>query len=118
MSSQEMPALEGVHRRWRDKGVAFVGISDEPTELLARFGRELGVTYALWSGGGTAGELSRRLGNRLAVLPFTALIDARGRVVGAKVGPYTEQELEKVIEELTRKVPNVGEKAKLSGQSS
>lgn len=108
---EEMPAFERAHRRWREKGVAFVGISDEPPELLARFGRELGITYALWSGGEAAGELSRRLGNRLAVLPFTALVDPRGRVVGAKVGPYTERELEKVLADLTGKAANVAENA-------
>jgi hypothetical protein len=43
-------------------------------------------------------ELSRRLGNRLSVLPFTAVVGPSGNVVAAKVGAYREQELQQVLE--------------------
>ena len=94
---EEMPAFERLSRRWRDKGVAFVGVSNEAPEKVARFGREIGVTYALWTGGDEAMELSRRLGNRLSVLPFTAVIGPSGSVVAAKVGAYKEQELQDLL---------------------
>ena len=94
---EEMPAFNRVAQRWRDRGVAVVGISDEPPEVIEAFGRKLGITYPLWSGGETAGELSRRLGNAMAVLPFTALIDDACRVRAAKVGPYSESELDAAI---------------------
>ena len=102
---EEMPAFNRVAERWRDRGVAVVGISDEPPDVIGAFGRKLGITYALWSGGETAGELSRRLGNVMAVLPFTALVDASGRVRAAKVGPYSEKELEAAIAEISGKTP-------------
>ena len=94
---EEMPAFNRVAARWRDRGVAVVGISDESPEAIEAFGRKLGIGYPLWSGGETAGELSRRLGNHMAVLPFTALIDASGQVRAAKVGAYTERELDDAI---------------------
>ena len=89
---EEMPALVRLNRRWRERGVAFVGISDEPPEVVARFARELGIDYALWSGAGN--DLSRRLGDRQGFIPFTAVIDRDGRVFTAKVGPYSEAELD------------------------
>ena len=90
----EMPAFERLHQRWSGRGVRFVGLSDEPGDLASRFGRELGVAYPLWTGTDQVAELSRRLGNRLAVLPHTVILDPRGMVVEQKVGPYTEPELE------------------------
>lgn len=100
---EEMPAFERLHRRWRDRQVAFVGVSNEPPEVLAKFGRELGIDYPLWSGGDRAEELSRRLGDRMAVLPFTALIDASGRVFQVKVGPYSEAELDAELTKIAAK---------------
>lgn len=94
---EEMPAFNRVAGRWRDRGVAVVGISDEAPETIDAFGRKLAIAYPLWSGGEAAGELSRRLGNHMAVLPFTALIDGTGKVRAAKVGAYTESELDAAI---------------------
>ena len=95
---EEMPGFERLSRRWRDKGVAFVGVSNETPEIVRRFAREIGITYPLWTGGDEAMELSRRLGNRLSVLPFTAVVGPSGNVVAAKVGAYREQELQQVLE--------------------
>ena len=89
---EEMPAFVRLNREFGGR-VAFVGISSEPPDVVARFGRELAIDYPLWTGGPEVESLSARLGDSAAVLPFTALIDASGRVVGAKVGPYTERDL-------------------------
>jgi thiol-disulfide isomerase/thioredoxin len=90
----EMPAFERLHQRWSGRGVRFVGLSDEAGDLASRFGRELGVTYPLWTGTDQVSELSRRLGNRLGVLPHTVILDPRGSVLDQRVGPYTEAELD------------------------
>lgn len=94
---EEMPAFDRAARRWKDRGVAFVGVSQEQPEVIARFQRELGVAYPLWAGGEETAELGRRLGNRIDALPFTALIGPGGTVVAAKVGPYTEAELDAAL---------------------
>lgn len=91
---EEMPAFDRVHRRWQSRGVAFVGVSAEPPEKVERFRRDVPVGYALWVGGDEVGELSRRLGNRLGVLPHTVIFGPAGEVLDMKVGPYTEAELE------------------------
>jgi hypothetical protein len=48
------------------------------------------------------GELSKRLGNRLGVLPHTVLLDRDGRVLESRVGTYTEAILETRLQEITR----------------
>lgn len=94
---EEMPAFDRVARRWKDRGVAFVGVSQETAQQVARFQREVVVAYPLWLAGDEATELGRRLGNRIQALPFTAIIGPGGTVLAAKVGPYTEPELEALL---------------------
>jgi thiol-disulfide isomerase/thioredoxin len=90
----EMPAFARVQARWADRGVQFVGLSGEEPAPVARFGRELGINYPLWTGGEAVAELSRRLGNRLGVLPHTVILGPGGAVLDMRVGPYSEAELE------------------------
>ncbi len=89
---EEMPALSRVSSRTAPR-VQFVGLAQDDPAKVRAFARELGVGYPLWTGGDEVMELSRRLGNRMAVLPFTVVLDGAGRVVAQKVGTYKEDEL-------------------------
>ena len=89
---EEMPALSRVSRRTAER-VQFLGLAQDDPAKVRAFGRELGVAYPLWIGGDEVMELSRRLGNRMGVLPFTVILDPAGRVVAQKVGAYNEEEL-------------------------
>jgi thiol-disulfide isomerase/thioredoxin len=99
----EMPAFDRVADRWADLGVRFVGLSSEPQETATGYGRELGIRYPLWTGGDQVSELSRRLGNRLGVLPHTVILAPGGWVATQRVGPYTEDELEAELSKLVTK---------------
>jgi thiol-disulfide isomerase/thioredoxin len=101
---EEMPALSRTQARWRDRGVAFVGIADDDPGKVERFAREFGVTYPLWLGGDSAGELSRRLGNRRGVLPHTAILGPEGQVLDNRVGPYTDADLDAKLRDLSGKI--------------
>ncbi|HZZ92651.1 MAG TPA: TlpA disulfide reductase family protein [Usitatibacter sp.] len=89
---EEMPALSRVSVRAAPR-VQFVGLAQDDPGKVRAFARELAVAYPLWNGGDEVMELSRRLGNRMGVLPFTVILDASGQVVAQKVGAYTEREL-------------------------
>lgn len=91
---EEMPAFSRVQARWKDRGVQVLGVSGEDAAKVNQFGRDLGVTYPLWTGGDQVAELSRRLGNRLGVLPHTVIVAPGGEILETRVGPYTEAELE------------------------
>lgn len=96
----EMPAFKRLQARWADRGVQFVGVSDEDPRKAASFGRELGINYPLWTGGAEVGELSRRLGNRVGGLPHTVIFSRSGEVLQTKLGSYTEGELEALLSRL------------------
>lgn len=91
---EEMPAFTRLQTRWADRGVQFVGLADESPDKVLPFGNSLQINYPLWTGGQEVSELSRRLGNKRRVLPYTAIINSSGQVLETKVGPYTEGELE------------------------
>ena len=100
---EEMPAFERLQARWRDRQVRFVGISGEQPEPVAAFAQRLGITYTLWTGGEAALDLSRRLGNRLGVLPHTVVLGPDGQVLANKVGTYSEIELEALLQKVAVK---------------
>ena len=91
---EEMPAFSRLHERWKARGVQFVGLARDDPAKVARFAAELPVSYPLWIGDEAAGELSRRFGNRLGVLPHTVILDRDARVLDSRVGPYSEAALE------------------------
>jgi thiol-disulfide isomerase/thioredoxin len=94
---EEMPAFARVQSRWAGRNVQFVGLAQDDPAKVSRFARELAINYPLWTGGDEVGELSRRLGNHMGVLPFTVILDPQGRVVEQRVGPYTEALLEQQL---------------------
>jgi len=99
---EEMPAFSRLQSRWAARNVQFVGLANDDPQRVERFGKDLAIAYPLWVGGGEVGELSRRLGNRLGVLPHTVLLDAQGRVLESRVGPYSEAVLENRLRAIVR----------------
>jgi thiol-disulfide isomerase/thioredoxin len=97
---EEMPAFSRAERRWGPRGVQFVGLANEDPRRVARFGKDIGVSYPLWVGGEEIGEFSRRLGNRLGAVPYTVILDASGTPKRAKVGAYSERELDQALEKM------------------
>lgn len=91
---EEMPGFVRLQERWKGRGVQFVGLANDDRAKVKRFGRELGINYPLWTGGTEVMELSRRLGNRLGVLPHTVVLDPQGRVIDSRIGIYREEVLE------------------------
>lgn len=102
---EEMPAFERLHARWASRNVQFVGLANEDPAKVHPFGRGLGITYPLWTGGQEVAELSRRLGNRLGVLPHTAILGPSGEVLETRVGPYSEADLERRLTAFAPKIP-------------
>jgi len=98
---EEMPALSRVSGSTAGR-VQFLGLAQDDPQKVRAFARDLGVRYPLWTGGDEVMELSRRLGNRMGVLPFTVVLDSAGRVVAQKVGAYHEDELTAQLSSFSR----------------
>lgn len=100
---EEMPGFARLQAKWEARGVRFVGLAqDDPIKVRA-FGEKLAINYPLWTGESAVMDLSRRLGNRLGVLPHTVLLDGDGRVLESRIGLYAEDKLDARLGEILPK---------------
>jgi peroxiredoxin len=80
----ELPAFERLHRQFRSRGLAVVGINAREAALVVRrYATELGLTFPLVLD--LDGALNRQYG--VIGLPTTFLVARDGRAVGLAVGP-------------------------------
>ena len=97
---EEMPGFARVQARWEARGVRFVGLANDDAAKVKAFGERLGINYPLWTGEAAVMDLSRRLGNRIGVLPHTVLLDGEGKVIESRIGIYAEEKLEARLKEI------------------
>lgn len=99
---QELPALEHVHHGL-GKAVTFLGIdvSDTGPAGLA-FADHAGVTYPLLNDtqGTAAGQY------RITGLPYTVILDTKGKIVIRHAGAFTTEQLEYLLQSLDPKLGN------------
>jgi thiol-disulfide isomerase/thioredoxin len=94
---EEMPLFIKAQDQLGPKGLQFVGIAVDQPDKAQRFAQELGVNYPTLIGGLGAIELSKELGNKLMALPFTIVIDRRGRVAHTQLGPIKPDQLQSIV---------------------
>jgi peroxiredoxin len=94
---EEMPEFMRAQTEFGSKGVQFVGIAVDQAEKVDRFAKDLGLNYPTLIGGYGAVELSKTLGNRLAALPFTIVVDRQGRVAHTQLGPLKPDQLRSIV---------------------
>ena len=97
---EEMPRFVAAQARDGAKGLQFVGIAVDDPAKVREFAREVNVNYPTLIGGYGAIELSKTLGNDLAALPFTVVVDRAGRVVDTQLGPLKEAKLDALLSRL------------------
>lgn len=98
---KEIPELVAAHDRYAKKGLVIVGIAlEDKVEATKDFARAYEMRYRglLAKEGGAA--LMQALGNTRAVVPFTLVIDRRGRIVGSKLGAMNQEEIEAAVRQL------------------
>lgn len=93
----EAPALEGVWRAYRDRGVVLVGVGYLDTETNAEgFMAEFDITYP--NGADIAQRISRLY--RITGVPETFVIDQAGIVRSVFIAPINETQLRGAIDPL------------------
>lgn len=97
---EEIPVFVRMQERYGDRGLQFVGIAIDQPDKVAEFAREFRINYPLLLGGVETIELVRQVGNRAGVLPYTLVIDRRGRLVTRERGGLKQERLERLIEPL------------------
>jgi len=91
----ELPAVDALSKRWRDKGLVVVGVStDRPEEGdPARYAKAHGMTFPIVSD--SQGAASRAYG--IESLPTVVVLSSAGKVVAVHTGVADDDELDHLI---------------------
>lgn len=88
---KEMPDLQAFSVKQAANGVQVVGVALDDPAAVRPFLAAHGITYPILVDTPGPADAGARLGNRAGVLPFSALIDADGRLIKTKVGPFADE---------------------------
>jgi len=95
---EEMPDLQRAHDEYADRGVTVVGLGIESPAALQRFRDQHGLSLPLFAAGAAGSELGRTLGNPSGALPYTILVDRKGRIVRSHLGQIQPAELRRWLD--------------------
>jgi thiol-disulfide isomerase/thioredoxin len=96
---EEMPIFAKLQEKYRGKGVQFIGIAADTASNVANFSQKTPVSYPLLPDEARAIAFSKRLGNRLGLLPHTVVVAPGGEIVYAKLGVIVEGEFESILQQ-------------------
>lgn len=91
---EEMPMLAAFARAQPADGVQVVGLAIDTPEGVRDFLARVPVGYPIVLEQPAPDDASVRLGNTQGLLPYTVLVDAQGRIVKQKLGPFAAGDIE------------------------
>lgn len=94
---EEMPTLDQLQGEFLSQNVLFVGIGIDSPSNIRQFLEMMPVSYPIVIGGLEGSALSKQMGNAQGALPYTIIIDAKGKAISSKLGKISEEELRKAI---------------------
>jgi thiol-disulfide isomerase/thioredoxin len=94
---EEIPLFVKLQNQYGAQGLQFVGVAIDQPEKVKPYAAELGMNFPILIGGVEAIDLTRTLGNRASVLPFTVIVGRDGRIVASEIGVMHRAKLEPVL---------------------
>jgi len=94
---EEMPALSRLQTEFKQQNVVFVGIGIDSPSNIREFLQKTPVSYPIVLGGLEGSNLSKQMGNTQGALPYTVVINSKGKSIYTKLGKISEEELKKAI---------------------
>jgi len=98
----EIPHLIEAQEKYGPRGIVFMGAAVEDNAGSVRdFGKAYNINYPVAMAGKEKGiALLRALGNKIAGLPFTIVLDRQGNIVATKRGIMTPARLQQILDPL------------------
>lgn len=98
---EEMPMLADFQQRYGEQGLQVLGIALDDVEPVQRFADTIDINYPLLMSDDTTPELMNKY-NEVGAIPFSLITDRQGVVVETKLGVFTADELQAMIEPLLK----------------
>lgn len=95
---EEIPAFVRMQEKLGNQGLQFVGIAVDNRAKVREFAAKYRMNYPVLIGEMDAIELARVAGNERGGLPFTVIVDRKGRLIGTELGGLNEQKLTAIIQ--------------------
>jgi peroxiredoxin len=94
---EEVPLLVAAKQQFAAIGLEIAGIGVDDAGKLREFARIYRITYPVLIAARGTPELLRALGDKVAALPFSVLLDRQRRIAHRKLGVWNKAELEREI---------------------
>lgn len=94
---EEIPILVKLQAKFGNRGLQIVGIAADTSVNVVNFAQNTSINYPLLMDEAGALQLSKRLGNRLGLLPHTVMLSPGGDIIYTKLGIISEAELDRII---------------------
>jgi thiol-disulfide isomerase/thioredoxin len=105
---EEVPALVRTQKKYDANNVQIVGISLDSAAKVQAFAKKFKIQYPLVIGSLDSIEITRKLGNKAAGLPYTLVLDTHSVVKARHLGGISEALLEQVIRPLISEARQAG----------
>ncbi len=107
---EEIPLLVKLQAKYRDRGLQLVGIAIDQPDKVRPYAKEMGMNFPVLIGSVDAIALTKTLGNRAGVLPFTVVLGRDGKVASREVGLVKEAKIEALLVPLLAQLPPTSRK--------
>lgn len=94
---EEIPELMKIQHKYASKGVQIVGIALDNVSNVRNYAHDMRINYVVLIGGMETLGITKDLGNRAGVLPFSVVLDRAGKQVFTHAGALTEAALGPVL---------------------
>ncbi len=94
---EEMPTLDMLQQEFLQQNVLFVGIGIDSPSNIREFLSSTPVSYPIVIGGLEGSNLAKQLGNSQGALPYTIIINAKGKATYSKLGKISEDDIRSAI---------------------
>ncbi|HZN25031.1 MAG TPA: TlpA disulfide reductase family protein [Burkholderiales bacterium] len=94
---EEIPMLVKLQQKYGAHGLQLVGIAIDRPEKVRPYAAEMGMNFPVLLASLDGIELTRRLGNKAGVLPYTVVLDRDGEIARLEVGALKEARIEALV---------------------
>lgn len=97
---KEIPAFIKLQEKYQDKGFQIIGVALDEKQAVIDFTDPMGVNYPVLMAADEGIKLSKAYGNRLGVLPFSVIVDRKGKIIHRQRSELSFEQVEGMIKPL------------------
>jgi thiol-disulfide isomerase/thioredoxin len=94
---EEIPMLVRLQEKYAARGLQLVGIAIDQPDKVRPYAAEMRMNFPILIGSADGIELTRQLGNKAGVLPYSVVLGRDGKIASREVGALKEPRIEALL---------------------